>query len=288
MLRSKIINIPYARISTGNTDQLSSLGNQCKLLKDYCKLNAIVNCNSGKDEFPDELKNAILNETAKNNDVRIIVTSFDRLTRNFRDLHFIQYNVKYIHVLDENKEYNVKNQLYELSQKVAGCALIIQEKSDKGIKVARLKKLSGVKRERDDENEKEIDIEFNLRRRCKLVANNLCEDGIPRNIVDDLVKLIDISQNLDSLEKWNSMFNLLKKLDFNPTTTKKNYEKYLNEYKNKNKDNNQIYRLEKSEINNIIHSILKKKNLIHNNVFVKQFIDSNIRHSNFDPVDSKA
>jgi hypothetical protein len=285
MLRSKIVNIPYARTSTGNTDQLSSLGNQCKLLKDYCKLNAIVHCNSGKEEFPDELKNAVLNETKKNNDVRIVVTSFDRLTRNFKDLHFIQYNVKYIYVLDENKEYNVKNQLYELSQKVTSCSLVLQEKSDKAIKVARLQKLSGQKRQRCDENEKEIEREFNLRRRCRLVANNLCNDGVPKKIVDDLVKLIDTSQNLDSLEKWNSMFNLLKNLNFNPNTTKKNYEKYLNEYKNNNKDTNQIYRIEKSEINNIVSSILKKINYGHNNILVKQFIDSNIRHSNFDSYD---
>lgn len=279
MLRPKIIDIPYARISTGSTDQISSLGNQCKLLKKFCNINAISHCSSGKEEFPDKLKNAILNETKKNNDVRLIVTSFDRLTRNFRDLHFLQYNVRYIYVLDENKEYDVKNQLYELSQKVTLSSLVIQEKVEKSTKTAQLRIFSGQKRQRDDEDEKEIEREFNLRKRCRILSNNLCNIGISRKTVGDLAKLINTSQNLDTLEKWNYMFNLLNELGLNPTTIKNNYEKYLNKYKYKTVT--QIYRIEKKEIYDIISNILKKKNYDTEDIVIKQFIDSNIKYSNF-------
>ena len=121
MLKPQIVDISYARISTGNTSQLSSLGNQVKKLKELKRCEIITHVGSGDDEFSDELKNKILSVYNNKNDVRINIIAFDRLTRNFKDLDFLKRYVRYVYVSDDNRTYDLKIEIDQVALRVAKC-----------------------------------------------------------------------------------------------------------------------------------------------------------------------
>jgi hypothetical protein len=275
MLKPKIVDISYARISTSHTAQLSSLGNQVKKLSDLTNGNVIKYIGSGGEEFPDELKNQILEERKKNNDVRINIMAFDRLTRNFKDMDFLVKNVRYINVLDENKTYDVKNEMEQIVLKITKC---VQELELIKIRCSRYNINRKREREEDSTTENTDSQIFALRKRCLAVFNNLSTNGVTDNILLNLEKLVRISQNLDSLKKWDEMFSLIKSLGINTNNIKKQYENCLNEYKNKKE--NPIYKIDKKDITELVFNILEKQNCKDNDIFVNQFINSNIRYAN--------
>ena len=251
MLRNKIENINYVRISTGNTNQLSSLGNQIQQLKKYCNTYTVTNICSGEKDFPDDLKNKVMDAKKKDKDVKINVTSFNRLTRCFSNLDFLIKNIRYIYVLDENKQYDVKNERLQILEQINISYNEVETLRNNGLRQSRLKKLSGARRTRSESQDKEHSKIFNSLKRCSIVADNMNSYGIPEDLIKNLEKFIEITQNLNSSQKWNDMFNILKNMGLNVNQLKKDYEIHLNKYKNKK--HNEVYKLQKSDIIDIIY-----------------------------------
>jgi Resolvase, N terminal domain len=301
MLRPNIIDISYARVSTKKQEDSGSLEKQCQKLKEYKDIEIIRNVSSGGNEFPEELKNRILGEKQKNNDVRLNVISFDRVTRNFIDLQFLYNNVKYIHVLEESRTYDVLNELSIIASKAADSVKFLENTRNNATRSNEYKrsdspkdtnnnsprnnttKLSGRRRERDEETEEKHGEKNDLKKKCIYISENLCKSGVPKKTVTNLEKLIYTSQNLTDLKTWDEMFSLLRGTgvslnDINGI--KKNYEGYLKQYKNKKVDD--IYRVKKGDVVGLVTPILNKRNYMLNDKCIGQFIDCNIKFSNFE------
>lgn len=278
MLKSKIFDIGYARISTSCTKQISSLGNQVQRLKDLHKCDVVTNVNSGEEEFPEELKNKIIDAKNKNYEVRINVTSFNRLTRNFTNMDFLVKNVRYIYVLDEKKQYDVKNERLEILSQINTSYSEIEMIRNNAIRHSNLNKLAGTKHPRSATTEKKHDQIFNSRKRCTLVADNLIANGISEKLVNELEKFIDFSQNLNNLKKWNGMFDMLKTMGLDIRKIKKEYQDYID--KCENKKYNTTVRLQKSDVLNIVSDILKKNKYECDTIFLNHFVNTNIRQNN--------
>jgi hypothetical protein len=283
MIKSKIFDIYYARISTNSTSQLSSLGNQYQILlnlkknnKDINVDNIVTHIGSGSVEFPPSLKRIILEHYDKNTNtnIRLNVITFDRMTRNFKDIDFLVKYVKYIHVINDNKTYDIDIDLKYIVGEITKC---IQELSL--IKNRCMREKTERQRQReDDDTDYDYEKFINLTKRCESVSNNIKVCGLTNNNLKHLENLIRISQNLDSSEKWNEMFNLMKLLGLNSDNYKSNYEKYINNYKKKNT----IYNIQKKDVLEWIQEILKKHKLTNNSIFINQFINSNMKYGRFD------
>ena len=278
MLRNQIQNINYARISTGNTKQLSSLGTQIQQLKKYCDTYTITTISSGEDEFPDDLKNKISDAKNQNKDVKINVTSFNRLTRCFSNMDFLVKNVRYIFVLDENKQYDVKNERLTILEQINTSYSEVETLRNNALRQSRLQKLSGVRRTRSESQDDEHAKLFNSQKRKSVVSDNIKSDGVPEDFVKNLENFVELTQNLNSLQKWNKMFETAKNMGLNINKIKKNYEDYFNKYKNKNYK--EVHKLEKSDVLDMIFNILKKNKYSCDNNFVNHFVNTNIRHCN--------
>jgi hypothetical protein len=280
MLRSNIIDISYARISTGATAQLSSLGNQFRKLQELNAKEIVTHVGSGGSTMPPSLKSKILEHYDKNVDIKLNVIAFDRLTRNFSDLDFLTKYVKYIHVLEENKTYDMVNDIeYIVSRITKGIQElnIIKNRNLRMRASQPLQKLSGQIRSREESestdiiNEKKI---VAIKNRCRSVSNNIETCGIRGTKLQKLEKFIRISQKLNTKEKWNEMFSLMKQLGLCITKIKKNYVKYIKDCK----DNNTIYKITKKEVVDFVTEILKVNKAHNNEIFVNQFINSNIKY----------
>jgi hypothetical protein len=269
MLKPQIIDISYARISTANTSQLSSLGNQFKKLKNINRGEIITHVGSGDDEFCDELKNKILAIHNNKNDVRINIIAFDRLTRNFRDLDFLKRYVRYIYVLDEDITFDLKLEIEQVALRVSKC---VQELDIIRNRFNRNRESRKRKREEDEEN-KELKI-VSTRKRCLSVSNNMALIGISDAKIKDLEKFIRISQNLTNSKEWNNMFSLMKNLGFSKEEIKKTKE-YYDEYIH---DNSSYYILKKDLIEFVTKIINNDStNNPNNHIFINHFINSNIK-----------
>jgi hypothetical protein len=233
------VDICYARISTNDKKQRSSLINQCdalrKLRGDNTVLIQKVHC--GENDFPEELTNKILEEKQKGNEVRLNVFAFDRLTRNLRDVDFVYKNVKCLYVIGKNteccREYDVKNELKEITINILGAIEWSLENKKRGITHANYRKITDQKRPRSEETEREHEQILDMRKQCLLISNNLKNNGVPDKVITTMEEFIRLSQNLDSIAKWNKMFSLAKNLGLDINEMKRNYNECLKEYKNK-------------------------------------------------------
>lgn len=275
MERSNLKDICYARISTNNKHQRSSLDNQCIALKKLRGNKVILfhKVHSGENDFPEELKNKILELKKKNNEIRLNVFAFDRLTRNLRDLDFVYQNVKYLYVIGNNREYDVTNELKEITINVLNAIQEVAANRNRANTHANYNRLSGHKRFRDNETEKEHEKIFDNNGQCLSISNNLKNNGIPNGIIKTMEEFIRSSQNLDSLSKWNKIFIYAKNLGLDVQKMKKDYEKCLKEY---TKNNKPVYKMDKNDIVKLIVVILKKYNM-DNNIFTNKFVSCNIK-----------
>lgn len=257
MLRNQIIDINYARISTNSTNQLSSLTNQ---YKQFDKKNSVIfHIGSGRDTFPDNLKNTIIEHRKNNKDVRINVISFDRLTRNFIDVQFLYDNVRYINILSENQIYDMKIDMLIIVNKIV--------KSVEELEIIRnrcFRKKNMVKNIKQIKNNKIDNI-----KRQNLVFNNMLCLNVPKEKLEILKQIIQISQNLKNYNDWNKMYKLMAKLNFNVSKIKENYAKYNKTI--------QIYRLLKKDLMEYILEYFLNNNYVSNNKFILNFVNAYIK-----------
>ena len=272
MLKNNIAKIGYARISTNNTAQLSSLGNQYKRLEKHGKV--ITHIGTGGNEFPDEFKNEVMKLCDQNKDVQINIVSFDRLTRNFRDLDFIKKNIRYINVLDENQIYDTK---IHMNQIVINVLEAVQE-------LDRIQKRCGRRRGGSvssnlSSNPRKLktrkELSENTEKRCRSVSSNLEICGIHGSKLNNLEKLVIISQNLSSLDKWTEMFSLMKKLGLKDNEAKQDYKNITDKYNNSKYK--EIYRIPKSDLYQYVRQIMRINKFKNDENFINNFINAYMR-----------
>lgn len=291
MLKNNVVDISYVRTSTGGTSQLSSLGNQTIQLRENPSHGDIVtHTGSGGCSFPPDLKSKVLELYDGKIDIRINVVSFDRLTRNFTDLDFINKYIRYINVLDEEKIYDVKTDMEIITSRVNQC---VQEL---GMIKNRCARNNGNKKSpRNNNGESKI---INLRKRCRCTTSNLSAYGITDQLLEQLEKFICVTQNLDNLDKWEEMYSLMDDLGLDSDEAREDYSRYTNRYSsvsttntNKQKNPKKRFKSEVSEIDHIPISQIRQKEVMDfvvtvidqneiekNELFIKQFVNSHVRY----------
>jgi hypothetical protein len=294
MLKNNISDISYVRTSTSGTSQLSSLGNQTiELNKNPNHGVFITYTGSAGSPFPTEFKNKIFEFYEKNNNIRINIISFDRLTRNFSDLDFINKYITYIYVVDEKKMYDVKNDMEIIIKKVNQA---VQELNTMRNRCNRYNKNKKIIYNKNTENAKN-----NLNKRCKYTTSNLSTRGITDILVEKLKRFIWISQNLNNLEDWKELFNLMDEFGLESDDEKEKYAKYTDKYnkciqsvnpKKKNRSETQIInirtiKLSRNDVMEYIVYFINNANCDNyincdNDIFIKHFVDSHIKQSNID------
>jgi hypothetical protein len=289
MLKQTLSDISYARVSTGDTTQMTSLANQIKILSNLKRGDVITHIGSGGSEFPEVLKKKILEEHNKKNDIRINVVGIDRLTRNFKDIDFLMKYARYVYVVEEDRTYDVK---HELKNIVMQTVKYIEELNTIRNRCTRQKdKIAGKKRMREElESNNEIEDNnrtriISIRKRCLSVLNIMREFNIPNLLLEKMEKLVRISQNLNCLGRWYEFYSLINRLGLKENAIEKCYRIYTNKFNNnltEKLENNISYEIQKKDITKIIIDVLQKNNLssnsgnIPNTQIIDKFINANI------------
>ena len=279
-LSNQTFDISYARVSTNSINQLTSIGNQISMLKKYnenCKI--IVHQGSGQNNMNDELKSIIVENYNKNNIVRLNIIAFDRLTRNYSDIDFIRKYVKYIHVISENRIYDVSSlkDLQSIVEKITESVVegqmikqrCIRESLNRN-KVVKQKTVRGA----------------NCKKRCRETENNIIAYGLTKELIKQLKDFIHLSQNICSREDWSKLFGLLCDFDIDVNEFRKQYFRELNMYKEKEENDMPIFKLQKKVVIKITKEVLYKNQIECDKVILNGFINSYYNQAlQYDPIE---
>lgn len=253
-------NICYARISTNNPDQYVSLNNQINSIAKFVKTNKIKNtiniCESRS--ISNEMSKKIRELCVKHEKVNIIITSFDRLSRNVSDLNFIKKHVDKIYVINDKKVYNPRTDWKELIMSNVSSMEEIE-------KIKFRIKQNPNKRKRTDD-----DIQLDAKRRCKNICSILSEK-YDEAFLEDLSDFIRKSQCIMSeyhLDELDSIYFAYSNKQLNTL------------YKNCKFDLN-YYHITKPDLIAFIKEIFKfqKLNFSEDDPILKEFINSNINYA---------
>ena len=265
MTDDSIIKIPYARISTNNPSQLTSLGNQYDDLQAHGTV--ITDINSVGDGMTQNLKNNILKYKNKKK-IELIVLSIDRISRDISDIKFIRDNISFITETREKRRYNVKDEWKIILQSLVTANDELDQIKKRAVK-------ENIKRKREIENNEDEEFMDNneflkekARNRCKISLKNLSKIGIDKKISKVLEDIIRRSQYINSRKDWDEISKL--SLSINGPDLRKNY---YNIYKSYSKSVNTIYRLTKPDVIDLINNIIGTK---YNSTFTNEFINANI------------
>ena len=265
MTDDSIIKIPYARISTNNPSQLTSLGNQYDDLQAHGTV--ITDINSVGDGMTQNLKNNILKYKNKKK-IELIVLSIDRISRDISDIKFIRDNISFITETREKRRYNVKDEWKIILQSLVTANDELDQIKKRAVK-------ENIKRKREIENNEDEEFMDNneflkekARNRCKISLKNLSKIGIDKKISKVLEDIIRRSQYINSRKDWDEISKL--SLSINGPDLRKNY---YNIYKSYSKSVNTIYRLTKPDVIDLINNIIGPK---YNSTFTNEFINANI------------
>lgn len=251
--------ICYARISTNNPEQYTSLNNQKKLIANFVKTNKIKNtidiCES--ESISNDMSKKLTELCVKHKKVNIIVTSIDRLSRNVSDLNFIRKHIDTIYVINDKKVYNPQIDWKELIMSNISSMEEIE-------KIKSRIKQNQSKRKRTDE-----DIQLDSKRRCNNIHGILLEK-YNEEFLEDVSDFIRKSQYIKSSEELEELNRL--------------YYAYSNKqlnslYKNCKFDLNS-YHITKPDLIGFIKEIFQyqKLNFSEDDPIFKEFINSNINY----------
>lgn len=267
-MTTNCITLLYARISTNNTEQLKSLNNQIQQLKDYkisssikkahivSEIRSIAKCMSSY------LRQQISKYNVNNN-ICIVVTAMDRLVRNIIDITFLKRNVKYIIVLNENKQYNVHNDWKDILHSMA-----LSMDEIETIK-RRFTQSDVTKRTRNSSEE----LSSLAKHRCLSINNILLKNNTGHGhaqLINDTTDIIQSSQNLNSLYDWTRISNL---------STKHYGMSFINEYEHltDNIKSGETYFIPKNLITHNVNLMFKDIVNIDKNI-LKEYINSNLHY----------
>jgi hypothetical protein len=283
MQNKSLVDISYARISTGNISQLSSLQNQIKILSKLKRGEIMTHIGSGGLEIPESLKNKILDEYNKKNEIRINVVGIDRLTRNFKDIDFLMKYVRYLYIVEEDKTYDMKHELKSIVSKIVlGVEELntIKNRYNINNRKKRIRELDELNDNYNNNynnynnNERKISIQT----RCSSFSNIILELGCSKIILENVEKVIRISQNLNCLGRWYEYFSLIEWFGLKDRKLEKCYKIYINQFSNnlvQKLENNMSFEIEKKDIVEIVNIIFEKNN-ISNKQIINKFINSNL------------
>ena len=265
MTKDSIIKIPYARISTNNPSQLTSLGNQYDDLQEHGTV--ITDINSVGDGMTQNLKNNILKYKDKKQ-IELIVLSIDRISRDISDIKFIRDNISFITETREKRRYNVKDEWKIILQSLVTANDELDQIKKRAVK-------DNIKRKRAIENNEDEEFMDNneflkekARNRCKISLKNLSKIGIEKKIAKNLEDIIRRSQFINSKKEWDEISQL--SISIGGPDLRKNY---YNIYKSYSRSINTIYRLTKPDVIDLMKNIIGTN---FNTTFVNEFINANI------------
>ena len=275
----KPIEISYVRVSTDSTNQLTSIGNQINTLKKYnnkCKI--IVHKGSGSTELNSDLKDTIINLSNKKKTIKLNIVAFDRLTRNYKDLDFIKQYIKYIHIVPEDKTYDLELDLPYIVEKVTESIQELKNIQQRCIRESN-------KRDSTKRLKSRYEKQLNTDKRCRETENNIIIFGIEDDIVTPLKKFIHLSQNLCSKNDWLELFGLISEFGLDAMQLRREYLHDINRYgKKKSNDEMPIFKLEKKIVIRIVNDVLSKNKLTCDKVVLNGFLNSHYnRAKDFDP-----
>ena len=248
----------YARVSSNSSEQIRSLQNQLQLLNNYKKkyTNNIVI--SEVISISDGMSNKIKKEILKYDNVNIIVTHMDRLTRNISDINFIKNNIKYILVLSEQKTYNVNTDW----KQILNLTISSTEEIEKIKK--RIKSSESLRKRKYEPDE----IIISAKKRC-IEINNIISKKKNSKIFDDIAEMIKISQNLQNCSDWDQFSNISKK--YKGESIEKNYHKILDNF-----DDTISYHIPRKDIYQYVEYIFNKLNIKLDINILKEFVNAHI------------
>jgi len=191
--------ICYSRISTKNPEQFVSLNNQNKTITKFVKTNKIKNTINLSESvsISDYMSKNLAEICVQYVKVNIIVTSFDRLSRNLVDYKFLRKHVDKIYIISEKKTYTPSENVDDFVKSY----IMSMNEIDK-IKF-RIKQNHN-KRVRSDE-----DLVLNAQLRKNSIYGILSEK-YPIELLNNLIKFIKMSIQLKSVDELNDFDKVYK------------------------------------------------------------------------------
>jgi DNA invertase Pin-like site-specific DNA recombinase len=250
--------ICYARISTNNPEQYVSLNNQINTIAKFIKTNKIkhtiniVESTSISNEISKKIKQLCI----KHEKVNVIVTSFDRLSRNVSDLNFIKKHIEKIYVINDKRIYNPRTDWKELINSNVSSMEEIEK-----IKF-RIKQNPNKREKTDDEKL------LYAKMRCKNIYSIL-KDKYDEEFLDDVVQFIRKSQNI-----YNGDWITIDRL-YSLYSNKSLCDQYANI------NYHTTYHITRNDLYGFIKNIFQnqKLNFSEDDPILKEFINANINYA---------
>ena len=206
-IKNKIDNvIHYARISTNNVDQISSLQNQMDILresKDFDDKTLTADIVGVSNGMSNKLKTQIL----KLNKPTIYVTAIDRLTRDIGDVRFIRQHVGKIVTLRDNKTYDANKDWHQILDMLVPAVDEIDKIKE------RFQSTKNLKRKQSTPNELVLAAKQRVIAVNKLVCSVIEKTKAPKKnkqfdntkFVNDIGTMIQLMQCIASYSDWNKL-----------------------------------------------------------------------------------
>lgn len=253
----------YARVSTESVEQLESLKHQTEVLTNFMKKKNYNNSILIKEikSISNGMSSNLKTEIKKNyNKVNIVVTSFDRLIRDFTDLNFLKTHVKNIIAINEQKNINVSTNWKDLIPYIASS---VEEIDKLKMRISQYNKLK--KRERTPEEHVYVS-----KKRSSTLAGLIAENKYD-DIVQDISKMIQKSQDLTSDKDWKYVANIAQEYG----------EKFiLKDYKNtieRQKKGEEIrYAITRNDVYGYVKKIFDYLHIKVEDYLLKNFVNANI------------
>lgn len=253
----------YARVSTHSVDQLESLKHQIDALNEFMKKKNYPNSTLIKEiqsisgGMSSTLKTAIEKELHK---VNIVVMNFDRLIRDFTDMKFLKNNVKNIIAVNEKAQINMETHWKELVPYITSSV----EEIDK-LKL-RLNQYNGAKK-RDRTPEEQV---FNSKKRSCTLAGIIAGNKY-NEIVDDVSKMIQKSQDLTCKDDWKYVANIAE--EYGETSILKDYK---NAIANQSHGKEIRYTITRTDVFGYVKRIFDFLHIKIDDFMLKNFVNANI------------
>lgn len=243
----------YARVSTNNSEQLVSLSNQIKALKEFGNrqttevmyIDEVLSISNGMSES--------LKKTIKDYKIRhLVVNRMDRLTRTVTDISFIKNNISTIYTLSDRKFYKTT-----LSDDIKAI-MDLQLDSEKEISIMKERNKPNKKRTRDDLERLECS------KKRVIIVNSLMREQICGEMLKDLANFIEKSQYLISEEDAKIISNIYFKYT----------KKHIYDFYKKNNYEKNNYHITKPDVITYVNDMIESKNIEINANIMKEFINA--------------
>lgn len=254
-------HILYARVSSNSGDQIRSLKNQIDILENKITENKWKNyillsdVKSASDGMSAQLKETILDMVDK---AHLVVVEMDRLTRDIADIKFIKNHVEYITVINDNKTYYVKSDWKSILDMLVSA----HEEIEKIKK--RLRHSYHLQKRPTSDAQKYV-----AAKKRSMEINNLISNKKIKTVVEDVSKMISLSQNLKTKKDWSTFAHIYSKYD--TLSIKDTYRGTIN-----NLNNDSFYHIPRSDITDYVTYIFDNLDIELDRNILKEYINANI------------